>query len=58
MTRFKPSNVASLPVGIFFKLVSFGFQFFVGDDITGVELGIFGQGYQALGPNHKSQIFD
>jgi len=30
----------------------------VGDVISGVGLGIFGQGHQALGPNHKSQFFD
>ena len=30
----------------------------MGDIISGVGFGIFGQGHIALGPNHKSQAFD
>jgi len=33
------------------------FGFFVGDVINEVCLGIFGQGYQALGPNRTRQVF-
>jgi len=35
----------------FFKFESFGFQFFVGDLISGVGLGHFGPGYLALDAN-------
>jgi len=34
------------------------FVFFVGDIISGVGLGIFGPGNQALGANAKNQVFD
>jgi len=40
------------------KLESSGFRFFVGGITIGVGLGIFGQGYQALGFNCKSQFHD
>jgi len=34
------------------------FSFFVGDVISGVGFGMFGWGYQAMGPNRKSQFSD
>jgi len=34
-----------------------GFSSFVGNVISGVGLGIFGQGYLALGPNCKVDVF-
>jgi len=40
------------------KLEIFRFQFFVGDVISGVGLGLFGRDYQALGTNTKSQFSD
>jgi len=36
----------------------FLFGFSVSYVISGVVLGIFGPGYLALGPNHKSLLFD
>jgi len=34
-----------------------GFGFFVGDIVSGIGLGIFAQGFQALGPNCKREVF-
>jgi len=31
--------------------------FFVSDIISGIGSGLFGQGYCALGPNHKMKVF-
>jgi len=33
------------------------FRFFVGDDISGIGLGLFGQDYRDLGPNCKREVF-
>jgi len=40
------------------KKISFGFCLFVGDIISGIVIGLdlFGQGYQALDPNHMRKI--
>jgi len=34
-----------------------GFVFFVGEVISEVRLGLFGRGYQILGPNDKREAF-
>jgi len=34
------------------KLQSFGFQFFVGNVVSGVVFDHFNSGYLAVGPNH------
>jgi len=55
---FKPSrDVARLVVWIFFKLESFRVSvLFVGDIISGIDLGLSGQGDLALGPNGKTEF--
>jgi len=49
--------VASLPVCIE-KNVNFWVLVFVGDIVSGIGLGIFGQGHEALNPTCRMQCFD
>jgi len=52
---FKPSEVlASLLVR---NEKKFKFWVFVGNIISGIGLGLFGQGNQALGPNRRIEVF-
>jgi len=39
------------------KILNFNLRGFVGDVITGLRLGLYGQGYRSLGPNRKSEVF-
>ena len=50
--------MASFLVLILKFLKGLDFSFFVGDIISGIGLGLFGRGHQALGPNCKNQFFD